>query len=89
VAEVLELEPFGAKWRSFGWAVEEIDGHNLAEVVDALESIPGAGGRPTCVIANTIKGKGVSFMEGKLLWHYRSPDAKEFRKALAELEMAV
>jgi transketolase len=87
VAEVLELEPFGAKWRSFGWAVQEVDGHNLVQVVDALDRIPKARARPTCVIAHTIKGKGVSFMEGKVLWHYRSPDTEEYRRALAELEM--
>lgn len=89
VAEVLGLEPFAAKWRSFGWAVKEIDGHNLAQVVEALEGVPEAGNRPTCIIAHTIKGKGVSFMEGNILWHYRSPDAAEYRKALAELELEV
>jgi transketolase len=88
VAEVLELEPFGAKWRAFGWAVQEIDGHNLVQVADALDRIPKARTQPTCLIAHTIKGKGVSFMEGKILWHYRSPDAAEYRRALSELEMA-
>jgi transketolase len=88
VAEVLELEPLGAKWRSFGWTVREIDGHDLVQVVDALDKIPTARTRPTCVIAHTIKGKGVSFMEGKVLWHYRSPDAEEYRRALSELGMA-
>lgn len=87
VAEVLALEPFGSKWRSFGWAVQEIDGHNLVQVVDTLEKIPAARTRPTCVIAHTIKGKGVSFMEGKILWHYRSPNPEEYRRAVSELEM--
>src|SRR6266581_3714191 len=71
VKEVLDLEPFGAKWRAFGWAVREIDGHNFVAIVAALESVPFEEDRPSCVIAHTIKGKGVSFMEGELLWHYR------------------
>lgn len=89
VTEVMGLEPFAAKWRSFGWAVKEIDGHNLVQVVEALEGVSAAGNRPSCIIAHTIKGKGVSFMEGKILWHYRSPDAEEYRKAVAELELVV
>jgi len=86
VKEVLDLEPFGAKWRAFGWSVREIDGHNLSEIEETLESVPSQPGRPTCIIAHTIKGKGVSFMENKVLWHYRTPDPEEFRLALAELE---
>ena len=86
VKEVLGLEPFAEKWRAFGWAVREIDGHNLVEVETALAEVPFVTGRPSCVIAHTIKGKGVSFMEDKLLWHYRSPQGEEFEAALAELE---
>lgn len=86
VKDVIDLEPLADKWRSFGWAVREIDGHNIAEVVDALSHIPYEAGRPSCMIAHTIKGKGVSFMEDKLLWHYRSPQGQEFEAALAELE---
>jgi len=85
VAEVLQLEPFAAKWQAFGWAVREIDGHNLEEIEGFLKKVPLEKDRPSCVIAHTIKGKGVSFMENKLLWHYRSPDADEMAKALAEL----
>lgn len=83
--EVLDLEPFGDKWRAFGWAVREIDGHNLGEIEDALSTIPFEPGQPSCIIAHTIKGKGVSFMEDKLLWHYRSPQGQEFEAALSEL----
>lgn len=86
VKEVLDLDPFAAKWRAFGWAVREIDGHNLDEVETALSQVPYEQGRPSCVIAHTVKGKGVSFMEDKLLWHYRSPQGEEFKAALAELE---
>jgi transketolase len=86
VKEVMDLEPFADKWRAFGWAVREIDGHNLDEVQAALEHLPYESGTPTCIIAHTVKGKGISFMEDKLLWHYRSPQGEEFRAAIAELE---
>jgi transketolase len=86
VKEVLDLEPLGAKWRSFGWSVREIDGHNHIEIEEALQTAAGQQGKPTCIIAHTIKGKGVSFMENNLLWHYRTPDPDELRLALAELE---
>jgi transketolase len=85
VHEVLDLEPFAAKWRAFGWAVCEIDGHHLDQIEHALSIIPAQPGKPTCVIAHTVKGKGVSFMEGKILWHYRSPDADEMDRAMTEL----
>jgi transketolase len=86
VKEVMDLEPFADKWRAFGWAVREIDGHNLAEIVDTLEQLPFQSERPGCVIAHTIKGKGISFMENKLLWHYRTPQGEEFEAAMTELE---
>jgi transketolase len=85
VKEVLNLEPFAAKWQSFGWAVREVDGHDVVEIERALTDIPAEYGKPTCVIAHTVKGKGVSFMEDKLLWHYRAPDKDELAKALLEL----
>jgi transketolase len=86
VKEVLDLEPFAAKWTACGWAVREIDGHDVREIHDALSGVPLEPGRPTCVIAHTVKGKGVSFMENRLLWHYRPPDTDECQRALAELE---
>ena len=85
VEDVMPLEPFADKWRAFGWAVREIDGHDVEAISTALRAIPLAPGRPGCVIAHTVKGKGVSFMEDKLLWHYRPPDDQELRLALAEL----
>jgi transketolase len=86
VKEVMDLDPFADKWRAFRWAVREIDGHDVAQVRDALTAVPFETGRPSCIIAHTIKGKGVSFMEEKLLWHYRSPQGDEFDAALTELE---
>lgn len=87
VKEVLDLDPFAAKWEAFGWAVREIDGHDFGQIDGALKGLPFNPGQPSCVIAHTVKGKGVSFMENKLLWHYRSPDEDELQRALAELEL--
>lgn len=89
VEEVLELEPLGAKWTSFGWAIQEIDGHNMTQVLHALETVPWTSDKPNCIIAHTVKGKGVSFMEDKLLWHYRNPSDEEMEQALIELESNV
>jgi transketolase len=86
VADVLELEPFADKWAAFGWAVREVDGHDHAALRTALVSVPFAPGKPSCLIAHTTKGKGVSFMENTVLWHYRIPRGAEFDAALAELE---
>jgi transketolase len=86
VKEVLDLDPLADKWRAFGWAVREIDGHDIAEICDALTSIPYESNRPSCIVAHTVKGKGVSFMEDKLLWHYRAPLGEELHLALAELD---
>ena len=85
VKDILALEPLVTKWESFGWAVKEINGHNLGQVLDTLKNVPMLGCKPTCIIAHTIKGKGVSFMEGETLWHYRSPNLTEFYEALNEL----
>jgi transketolase len=85
VAEVLALDPFADKWRSFGWHVEEIDGHDLGALELVLNAAPATPGKPTVVIAHTVKGKGVSFMENKLEWHYRSPSDELLARALAEV----
>jgi transketolase len=86
VSEVMELEPFADKWTAFGWAVREVDGHDHEALVRALTAVPFAAGKPSCLIAHTTKGKGVSFMEDTVLWHYRIPQGAEFDAALAELE---
>lgn len=88
VSETLELEPFTAKWTSFGWSVVEVGGHDYEALEGALASVPAAPGRPTMVIAHTTKGKGVSFMENAVLWHYRTAKGEEFARAMAELEEA-
>jgi transketolase len=86
VNEVLALEPLAAKWNSFGWSVQEIDGHNFDQIEGALDRLPATDGRPTCILAHTVKGKGVDFMENQVLWHYRFPNDKELMAALAQLE---
>lgn len=85
VGEVLELEPLADKLRAFRWNVVEVDGHNHGALREAFSGTNLPPGVPTCVIARTIKGKGVSFMENELLWHYRSPDENQLRRALQEL----
>jgi transketolase len=89
VAEVLDLNPFAEKWSACRWSVREIDGHDLSEAERTLGQVPFLAGSPTCIIAHTVKGKGVSFMEDKLLWHYRSPSEEDLQKALAELGESV
>ena len=88
VKEVLDLEPLATKWQAFGWAVQEIDGHDFAQIEGAFRSIPFEGGKPSCIIASTVKGKGVSFMENQLAWHYKSPNAEQLHQALTELEVS-
>lgn len=86
VAETLALEPFTDKWKTFGWAVKEIDGHNHSQIFESLKNIPFESGKPSCIIAHTIKGKGVSFMENQVLWHYRNAQGEEYAEALKELQ---
>lgn len=85
---IIGLEPFADKWTAFGWAVKEIDGHDLGEVMDALDWSLAATG-PACIIAHTIKGKGVSFMEGENAYHGVAPTEEELAKALGELDDAL
>lgn len=79
----LKLEPLGEKWRAFGWAVREVDGHEHEALHEALKAHTAA---PQLVVASTIKGKGVSFMENGVSWHYRSPNVDQLTRALRELE---
>lgn len=86
VEEVMALEPLADKFRAFNWDVSEIDGHSLPDLQLSLGSKKiERKGRPKCIIAHTIKGKGVGFMENNLMWHYRSPSDAEFEMALEEL----
>lgn len=79
----LALEPFDSKWRAFGWNVIEVDGHDHNQLRNAFE-IP-TNEKPTCVIANTLKGKGIDFMENQVLWHYRPPSTQDLTNALLQL----
>jgi transketolase len=85
VENTLRLEPLADKFRAFGWSAVEVDGHDVAALSKSLRALPASQGRPTMVIAHTIKGKGVSFMEGQVLWHYRPPAGDELAAALREL----
>ncbi|QDU99041.1 transketolase [Lignipirellula cremea] len=86
VAETLALEPFVDKWISFGWHVIEVDGHDHQQLKDSFLPHANSTNKPLCVLAHTTKGKGVSFMEDTVLWHYRTARDEEFNAALAELE---
>ena len=84
--EVMPLEPLVDKWQAFGWHVREIDGHNTREILDALDAVRGIHGRPSMIIAHTVKGKGVSFMEDDCAWHGGAPDKQQYEQALLELQ---
>jgi transketolase len=86
VSETLALEPFADKWRAFGWQVREIDGHDHSAIELALAGAQPASDRPSVVICHTVKGKGVSFMEDSVLWHYRTAQGEEYDAALRELD---
>lgn len=83
--EVNRLEPLAGKWRAFGWSVTEVDGHDHAAIAHCLRKLPLTAGRPSCIIANTVKGKGVSFMENNPAWHHKLPSAAEAESALQDL----
>ena len=85
VKAVLDLEPLDAKWRAFRWATRTVDGHDLAMLRQALTQLPFEPGSPSCIVANTIKGKGVSFMENNLQYHYTAPRGEELARALSEV----
>jgi len=84
--EVMALDPLAAKWGAFGWHAQEIDGHDFEAIAAALEAARAETERPSVIVAHTVKGKGVSYMEDDNNWHYRTPNSKELAAALAELE---
>jgi len=84
--DIMDVEPLNEKWHAFGWHAIETDGHNLKQILAALEKAKTIKGKPTVVIAHTIKGKGVSFMENNLDFHGKAPTAEEAERALKELE---
>ncbi|MDD5116002.1 MAG: transketolase [Candidatus Omnitrophica bacterium] len=83
--DIMGLEPLSAKWRSFGWHVIEIDGHDMGQILSAYEQAKDLKSKPTIIIAHTVKGKGVSFMEGVIGFHGRAPTPEEAQRALKEL----
>jgi transketolase len=84
--DTLQLEPVAAKFKAFNWAVKRIDGHSLPQIAKTFSIFPLRNGKPLVIIADTIKGKGVSFMENDLRWHYACPNAKEKELACQEIE---
>lgn len=85
VADTLGLEPLADKLRAFGWSVQEVDGHSHAALQNAFSTVPWQPGKPSMLIGHTTKGKGVSFMENTVEWHYRTPDREQLEQALVEL----
>ena len=87
-AEVCNTDPIDAKFESFGWAVRHVDGHDFDALKETFEALPFTPGKPSLVIANTVKGKGVSYMENVLKWHHGVPTEQQYQEALAELDNA-
>ena len=87
VHDIMPLEPFADKWRSFRWNVVSINGHDVRQILDALEQAETVTEKPTVIAARTVKGKGVSFMENKAHWHGIAPNKEQYEAAMAELEM--
>lgn len=86
VTEVMDLRPLADKWRSFRWAVQEIDGHDFGQILGALDKARKETDKPSMIIAHTVKGKGVSFMENNIGWHGVAPTAEQTQKAIAEIQ---
>ena len=84
--DVMRLESLADKYRAFGWSVEEIDGNDMKSVVTALDRLPFERGKPSLILAHTVKGKGVSFAENQAKWHHGIPNEVQYREAMAALE---
>lgn len=89
VSEVMNIYPIDEKFRSFGFGVINVDGHNISELISAFEQAKKTKGKPTAIIANTIKGKGVSFMENQAEWHGKAPNEEQYKQAMKELGGAI
>jgi len=87
--EVCNTEPIDAKFESFGWSVRHVDGHDLKALKETFDNLPFIKGKPSLVIAHTIKGKGISYMENAVKWHHGVPDERQYRDALTELDNAM
>jgi transketolase len=88
-AEVCNTEPIDKKFESFGWSVRHVDGHDINSMITAFDALPFEKDKPSFIIAHTIKGKGVSYMENQLKWHHGVPDAKQFETAMQEFDTAL
>jgi transketolase len=88
LAETNNLAPFAPKLAAFGWTAEEIDGHDMDQICAALSPARVTPGRPTCIVAHTNKGQGISFMSDNVAWHHKVPNEEQYRQAMAELEEA-
>lgn len=88
LADTNNLAPFAPKLEAFGWATEEIDGHDMEQICRALSAETASPGRPKCIVAHTNKGQGISFMSDNVAWHHKVPNEEQFRQAMAELEEA-
>lgn len=86
IEEVMNSYPIDEKFRSFGFQVIKIDGHDVDEIMKAFEVAKNSKGKPTCIIAKTIKGKGISFMENQVGWHGKAPNEEQYKQAMKELE---
>jgi transketolase len=84
--DVMDMGPYLNKWKDFGWHAIETDGHDIAKMMDALDEASETKGRPTVIVAHTVKGKGVSFMENKVEWHGIAPKKEEYERAIQELD---
>lgn len=88
-AQVCNTDPVDQKFESFGWAVRHVDGHDIGALTQTFDSMPFVAGKPNLVIAHTVKGKGVSYMENNVRWHHGVPDQKQYDEALSELDNAM
>ena len=89
VEDVMNFMPVTEKFRSFGWSVREINGNDMSEIVKALDALPFEEGKPSMILAHTVKGKGVSFAEGKASYHYWTPSEEELETAIRETEAEI
>lgn len=87
VTKVMNSSPLGPKYEAFGWSVKEVDGHNMERLVQVLDALPWEQGRPNLLIARTIKGRGLSFMENDASWHHKTPSKNEYLDALRQLDL--
>jgi transketolase len=85
----MNSEPLAAKWKAFGWNVMEIDGHDIEDILASIKTAADLRGKPTIILAKTVKGKGVSFMENQVGWHGNAPSPEQGEQALAELKGGV